>query len=81
MAEVKTATLDSCSRVNLIVDNMISGVECVNSERLQVQAVGVVPSMSIDKCSGVRRENKSKELFGIQVIQVQLRFMPREIHM
>merc|ERR1711988_392591 len=52
--KAKTVTLDSCSRVNLVVDSLISAVECVNSERLQVQAMGLVPSVSIDKCSGVQ---------------------------
>ena len=51
--KVKSITLDGCKRVNLIVHSVISSVELVNCERCKVQAVYELPSLCIDKCSGV----------------------------
>lgn len=51
--KVKSITLDGCKRVNLIVHSVISSVELVNCERCKVQAVHELPSLCIDKCSGV----------------------------
>ena len=52
--KVKSITLDGCKRVNLIVNSVISSVELVNCERIKVHSVNELPSMSIDKCSGVQ---------------------------
>ena len=51
--KVKSITLDGCKRVNLIVNSVISSVELVNCERCKVHSVNELPSLSIDKCSGV----------------------------
>ncbi len=51
--KVKSITLDGCKRVNLIVNSVISSVELVNSERCKVHSVNELPSLCIDKCSGV----------------------------
>lgn len=51
--KVKSITLDGCKRVNLIVNSVISSVELVNCERTKVHSINELPSMSIDKCSGV----------------------------
>jgi adenylyl cyclase-associated protein len=51
--KVKSITLDGCKRVNLIVNSVISSVELVNCERCKVHSVNELPSLCIDKCSGV----------------------------
>jgi len=51
--KVKSITLDGCKRVNLIVNSVISSVELVNCERCKIHSVNELPSLSIDKCSGV----------------------------
>ncbi len=51
--KVKSITLDGCKRVNLIVHSVISSVELVNCERCKVHSVNELPSLCIDKCSGV----------------------------
>lgn len=52
-SKVKSITIDSCERVNLICEDVISAVELVNSERCKVQTIGLVHSFAIDKCNGV----------------------------
>ena len=51
--KVKSITLDGCKRVNLIVNSVISSVELVNCERCKIHSVNELPSLCIDKCSGV----------------------------
>mmetsp|Transcript_55033 Transcript_55033/g.101861 ORF Transcript_55033/g.101861 Transcript_55033/m.101861 type:complete len:490 (+) Transcript_55033:93-1562(+) len=52
-SKVKSICIDSCEKVNLICQDVISTVELVNCERCQVQTTGVVNSFAIDKCNGV----------------------------
>ena len=51
--KVKSIILDGCKRVNLIVNSVISSVELVNCERCKVHSVNELPSLAIDKCSGI----------------------------
>lgn len=51
--KVKSITLDGCKRVNLIVNSVISSVELVNCERTKIHSINELPSIAIDKCSGV----------------------------
>ena len=60
--KVKSITLDGCKQVNLIVHSVISSVELVNSDRCKVQAVHELPSLCIDKCSGVSVTLSDKSL-------------------
>lgn len=56
---VKSVSVDNCIQTNIIVKDVISVVELVNSDRLQVQTDGKVSMFSVDKCDGVNiRLNK-----------------------
>lgn len=50
---VKALIVDGCKKLSLVVQDVISTVEFVNSERCQCQILGKVNSIAIDKCSGV----------------------------
>mmetsp|Transcript_85448 Transcript_85448/g.204769 ORF Transcript_85448/g.204769 Transcript_85448/m.204769 type:complete len:494 (-) Transcript_85448:15-1496(-) len=52
-SKVKSVQIDSCEKVNVIVQDVISAVELVNSDRCQMQALGKVVAVAIDKCDGV----------------------------
>lgn len=51
--KVKSLNIDGCEKVNVIVHDIVSSVELVNSDRCQVQTTGKVNTFSIDKCKGV----------------------------
>eukprot|EP00927_Polykrikos_kofoidii_P070414 TRINITY_DN6663_c0_g1_i3.p1 TRINITY_DN6663_c0_g1~~TRINITY_DN6663_c0_g1_i3.p1 ORF type:complete len:467 (+),score=95.92 TRINITY_DN6663_c0_g1_i3:88-1488(+) len=51
--KVKSVCIDGCVKVNVICRDVLSCVEVVNSDRIQMQTTGVVRSVSIDKCNGV----------------------------
>jgi adenylyl cyclase-associated protein len=44
--------VDGCTKVNVVFGTAISGFEVVNSKRIQVQTLGVCPTISIDKTDG-----------------------------
>merc|ERR1719240_665729 len=52
--KVKSITVDGCEKVNLICSDVLSSVELVNSDRMQVQTTGKCISFAIDKCDGVK---------------------------
>jgi len=51
--KIKNLCIDSCERVNIICEDVLSAVELVNCERCKVQTSGKVNSFAIDKCNGV----------------------------
>jgi len=46
-------TVDKCKKTAIICDDLIGSVEIVNSVGTQVQANGAVPTVTVDKSSGV----------------------------
>jgi len=51
--KVKNICIDGCFKIALIASDVVSSIEAVNSERLQLQTLGKVNSFAIDKCDGV----------------------------
>jgi len=47
-------TLDSCKKTAIVVDNIISSVDIVNSNSCQIQIIGRAPTVSVDKTDGVQ---------------------------
>jgi len=52
--KVNAITVDGCKRTGVVFDNAISGVEVVNSQSLEIQVLGRVPSVAIDKTTGIQ---------------------------
>lgn len=50
--KVKNVCLDGCMKVSVLVHDVVSAVEFVNSDRCVVQTMGKVNSFAIDKCDG-----------------------------
>lgn len=50
--KVNQITLDSCKKVAVVCDNVISGIDIVNSNSCQIQVLGKAPTVSIDKTDG-----------------------------
>lgn len=51
--KLKSVVIDTCTKVNVLFDTIISGCEIVNSKKIAVQADGVCPVFTIDKTIGV----------------------------
>jgi len=50
--KVNAITVDDCTKVAIVFENVVSSFEVVNSRSVEVQVTGKVPSFAIDKSSG-----------------------------
>lgn len=50
--KVNSISIDSCQRVDLLFDDVLSMVEFINSKNVQMQVMGKVPTISIEKTDG-----------------------------
>ena len=50
--KVNSILIDSCSRVGLLFDDVLSTVEFINSQNVQMQVIGRVPTVAIEKTDG-----------------------------
>lgn len=50
--KVNSILVDSCSRVALLFDDVLSTVEFINSQMVQMQTLGSVPTVCIEKTDG-----------------------------
>lgn len=64
--KVKNVALDTCKRVNIVVQDVVSAVELVNCDRCKVQVLGAVNCIAIDKCNGVN-VFLSKDSLGAEI--------------
>jgi len=52
--KINGVTVDSCNKVGVVVDDIVSVFEIVNSNSVQCQIVGKAPCVNIDKCTGAQ---------------------------
>lgn len=50
--KVNSILLDNCSRVALLFDDVLSTVEFINCQSVQMQTLGTVPTVTIEKTDG-----------------------------
>lgn len=50
--KINSIIVDSCNRVGLLFDDVLSTVEFINSKSVQMQVLGRVPTVSIEKTDG-----------------------------
>lgn len=48
--KVKSVVVDSCQRVQLEINDVVSAIELVNCKNVTIWCMGVLPSITIDKC-------------------------------
>lgn len=52
--KVKSIIVSGCKGTSLVCQDVVSGIELINCQKLQLQSTGKVPSVSIDKTDGVQ---------------------------
>ncbi|KAI6191755.1 Adenylyl cyclase-associated protein [Aphelenchoides bicaudatus] len=50
--KVNSVTIDGCKKTSVVVDNLLSQVEVINSQSIEVQTLGTMPTVSIQKTDG-----------------------------
>jgi len=65
--KVNHITLDGCLKTGVVFEDAIAACEAVNCSSLQIQVTNKVPSIAIDKCSGVQ-VYLSKNSLDIEIV-------------
>lgn len=52
--KINSIAIDSCHKTGVVFQDAISSCEAVNSNNIEIQVLKNVPSVTIDKCSGVQ---------------------------
>ncbi|VDK88541.1 unnamed protein product [Litomosoides sigmodontis] len=50
--KVNSVTLDSCKKTSVIFDSLLSQLEVINCQSVQIQTLGAMPTLSIQKTDG-----------------------------
>ncbi|CAF0716676.1 unnamed protein product [Brachionus calyciflorus] len=60
--KINSIIIDSCTRVGLLFDDVLSTVEFINSKNVQMQVLGRVPTVTIEKTDGCQVYLSKKSL-------------------
>lgn len=60
--------IDGCSKVDVVFDNALSTCDIVNSKDIQVQILGLAPSINIDGCVAATVYLSSESIASAHVI-------------
>lgn len=50
--KVNSVTVDGCKKTSVVFDNLLSQVEVINSQSVEIQTLGAMPTVSIQKTDG-----------------------------
>ncbi|XP_078097955.1 adenylyl cyclase-associated protein 2 isoform X2 [Mustelus asterias] len=68
--KVNSIIVDSCKKLGLVFDNVVGIVEIINSRDVQIQVMGKVPTISINKTEGCHIY-LSEESLGCEIISAK----------
>ncbi|XP_067857762.1 adenylyl cyclase-associated protein 2 [Heptranchias perlo] len=68
--KINSITVDSCKKLGLVFDNVVGIVEIINSRDVQIQVMGKVPTISINKTEGCHIF-LSEESLGCEIISAK----------
>lgn len=74
--KVNSITMDSCKKVSLVFDDIVSLVEFINCQNIQAQPMAKVPTITIDKTDGIqlflRKESLDVELVSAKSAEINV---------
>lgn len=74
--KVNSITIDSCKKVSLVFDDIVSMVEFINCQSMQVQPMGKVPTITVDKTDGIqlflRKDSLDVELVSAKSAEINV---------
>lgn len=65
--KVNSITLDSCKKTSIVFDSLLSQIEVINCQGMQIQTMGAMPTLSIQKTDGCQ-VYLSKEALNAEII-------------
>merc|ERR1712240_56702 len=65
--KVNAITLDNCKKVALVFDTVVSSCDFINCQSVQMQVLGKVPTISVEKTDGCQMFI-NKESVGVEIV-------------
>lgn len=65
--KINSVFLDSCKKTSVLFDSLVSSIEFVNCQSVQMQVLGRVPTISIDKTDGCQMY-LSKDSLDVEIV-------------
>lgn len=65
--KINSVVLDSCKKTSVVFDSVVSAMEFINCQSVQMQVMGKVPTISIDKTDGCQIY-LSKDSLDVEII-------------
>ncbi|XP_018564064.1 adenylyl cyclase-associated protein 1 [Anoplophora glabripennis] len=65
--KINSVVLDSCKKTSVVFDSVVSAMEFINCQSVQMQVMGKVPTISIDKTDGCQ-VYLSKDSLDVEII-------------
>jgi len=66
--KLNSVAVDGCSKTSVVFDSIISTVEVVNSKKVQLQANGALPNVTVDKSEGVTLYIQTEEGRKVELV-------------
>lgn len=74
--KINSITVDSCKKLSLVFDDIVSLVEFINCQSIQAQPMGKVPTITIDKTDGIqlflRKDSLDVELVSAKSAEINV---------
>lgn len=68
--KINSITVDSCKKLSIVFDDIVSLVEFINCQNIQAQPMGKVPTITIDKTDGIQLFLR-KESLGVELVSAK----------
>lgn len=68
--KINSITVDSCKKISLVFDDIVSLVEFINCQGIKAQPMGNVPTITIDKTDGIQLFLR-KESLGVELVSAK----------
>ncbi|XP_044741407.1 adenylyl cyclase-associated protein 1 isoform X2 [Chrysoperla carnea] len=65
--KLNSVVLDSCKKTSIVFDSLVSSIEFINCQSVQMQVLGKVPTISVDKTDGCQMY-LSKDSLDVEII-------------
>lgn len=65
--KLNSLVLDSCKKTSVVFDTLVASVEFINCQSVQMQVLGKVPTISVDKTDGCQMY-LSKDSMDVEIV-------------
>lgn len=74
--KINSITVDSCKKLSLVFDDIVSVVEFINCQGIQAQPMGKIPTITVDKTDGIqlflRKDSLAVELVSAKSAEINV---------